>query len=82
MTAKKSTKKKTYKYRHRETYRGFDVDVKADTTADLVEKVANGRQPLTGGRSPAAGSCRHSAITTLRRINGGRSPLHGMQIWK
>lgn len=36
---KKKSKKKTYKYRHRETYRGFDVDVKADTTADLVEKV-------------------------------------------
>jgi len=39
MAEKKKAKKKTYKYRHRETYRGFDVDVKADTTADLVEKV-------------------------------------------
>ena len=39
MTAKKNTKKKTYKYRHRETYRGFDVDVKADSTGDLAEKI-------------------------------------------
>lgn len=30
---------KKYKYRHRETYHGFDVDVKANTTAELVEKV-------------------------------------------
>ena len=39
MTVKKNTKKKTYKYRHRETYRGFDVDVKANTTGELADKI-------------------------------------------
>ncbi|MBQ8933938.1 MAG: site-specific integrase [Lachnospiraceae bacterium] len=32
-------KKKTYKFRHTETYRGIRIDVKATSTGDLVEKV-------------------------------------------
>lgn len=33
-------KKMVYKYRHKETYKGVKIDVKAHTSADLIRKVA------------------------------------------
>lgn len=34
-----ATLKMTYKYRHRETYKGVQIDVRAHTSADLIRKV-------------------------------------------
>lgn len=35
-----------YKYRHRETYKGVDIDIRANTSADLLAKIAKKKRAI------------------------------------